>query len=1194
MAVRIEREAEPIPGYKLLERLGGGGFGEVWKVTAPGGLLKAIKFVYGDLETTTEEGQRAEQELKALSRVKTVRHPYILSLERFDIIDGQLMIVMELADRNLWDRFRECKAAGLPGIPREELLRYMEESAEALDLMNTLHQLQHLDIKPQNLFLVHNHAKVADFGLVKDLQGVMASVTGGVTPVYAAPETYDGWVSRFCDQYSLAIVYQELLTGQRPFSGTNIRQLILQHLQMPPNLGPLPASDREAMARALAKNPDERFPTCLEFVQALRGGHAGTAGTHEGAVHEPRPRAAANPAKAAEPAAASAEAAAAGLDISSPELEAPAEGESETRLNTRWLRPAEAKPREAEASPPMAPPPRKLEGDGALFPALVIGLGSLGLAVLQRLREQIYEQFGTPEALPQVRLLYVDTDPEAIRLASQDGSAAGLSSQEVLLTKLNRPSYYLRSKQARTHVDSWFNQRMLYRIPRNPATTGLRALGRLAFFDNYPVVARRLQNELTACTRPELLDAAMEQTGLGLRSNQPRVYVVAGLAGGTGGGMFLDMAYVVRRLFKQRGYEHPEIIGLFLLPAVDRQPGRTLALGNSFAALTELNHFSSARTVFAAQYEEKDRLFQDPGAPYSRCMLLTLPQAAEEGEGHWIITNSRTSSLAGDFLFRDLASPLGRVADEERGGHGETHKRGADDRPGQPVTFETFGLYRIVWPRQALKRCSARRLCARMVQRWMTKDATPVRPAAKAAVEELWAREELGSEHLMAQLGKACEDALEQTVEEAFAAALEPLDGLETQQLDHLPQLFQGCLQQIEKVVGRPDLSAGTQVSAVAEPLTQTAEALIKALGDRLAGFVAQLIEQPEFRLAGAEEAVRQLVATLERELQHYEPLARELWERATEARARFGSLLANLPAAAPANKRQAPAVANLAELLRAYPRWRYQSLVLQRVVTICVSLRGRLSDQLREVNFCRARLGELFRAFESTAHELPTESNVGSSRNIYPAGCNTLEETVKQWLHTLSAEELRGLEDRMQQLVQFQFQGLVYVCLTSTNVLDNLESAMLRAAEQFVDSKLTGVNIADMYLGQQASDEQALDELANAFEQAAPWAATRHASKRPEVCILGTPPGPAGERIRQQVREARPGVDCVLSETREDIVFYREAPCLSLAELEQLGPLAFEAYRQMSSLESFTPHSRTDIQEWRCVGVKGLTTITP
>src|SRR5207249_2609189 len=155
----------------------------------------------------------------------------------------QLLIVMELADRNLWDRFRECRTQSLPGIPREELLGYMEETAEALDLMNIEFQPQHLDIKPQNLFLVHNHVKVADFGLVKDLEGMAASVTGGVTPVYAAPETFDGWVSRFCDQYSLAIVYQELLTGQRPFNGANVRQLIMQHLQASPNLSSLPPTD---------------------------------------------------------------------------------------------------------------------------------------------------------------------------------------------------------------------------------------------------------------------------------------------------------------------------------------------------------------------------------------------------------------------------------------------------------------------------------------------------------------------------------------------------------------------------------------------------------------------------------------------------------------------------------------------------------------------------------------------------------------------------------------------------------------------------------------------------------------------------------------------------------------------------------------------------------------------------------------
>jgi len=272
MAVRIAEQAEPLPGYTLLERLGSGGFGEVWKAQAPGGLMKAIKFVHGTLAAGEDGDITARQEFKALQRVKALHHPFILSLERVDVVNGQLLIVSELADRDLMDRFKECREQGLPGIPRAELLRYMAEAAEALDVMNGEYQLQHLDVKPQNLFLVRNHLKVADFGLAKDLDGTHANVTSGITPVYAAPETFEGRVTRYSDQYSLAIVYQELLTGRRPFNGANARQLLMQHLRGTPDLSALPACDREAVARSLGKVPSERFPTCIEFVNALGQG----------------------------------------------------------------------------------------------------------------------------------------------------------------------------------------------------------------------------------------------------------------------------------------------------------------------------------------------------------------------------------------------------------------------------------------------------------------------------------------------------------------------------------------------------------------------------------------------------------------------------------------------------------------------------------------------------------------------------------------------------------------------------------------------------------------------------------------------------------------------------------------------------------------------------------------------------------
>ncbi len=280
MALVRAADVQPIPGYRLIEPLGSGGFAEVWKCEAPGGLLKAVKFVYGNLKGLGEEAVAANQEFGALQRVKSIRHPFLLTMERVEIISGELVIVMELADRNLYDRFQECRDAGLPGVPREELLGYLRDAAEALDLMNIRHHLEHLDIKPRNLFLVSNRVKVADFGLVNDLRELAGQAPafqlGGITPRYAAPEVFQGLISHASDQYSLAITYQEMLTGTLPFAGKNRLQLARQHVTAEPDLSGLPPGDRSVIGRALAKNPEERFPSCMSLVRRLASGRSKT------------------------------------------------------------------------------------------------------------------------------------------------------------------------------------------------------------------------------------------------------------------------------------------------------------------------------------------------------------------------------------------------------------------------------------------------------------------------------------------------------------------------------------------------------------------------------------------------------------------------------------------------------------------------------------------------------------------------------------------------------------------------------------------------------------------------------------------------------------------------------------------------------------------------------------------------------
>src|SRR5262249_29208445 len=160
----------------------------------------------------------------------------------------------------------------------------------------------------------------------------------------------------------------------------------------------------------------------------------------------------------------------------------------------------------------------------------------------------------------------VDTDPTAPRAAKRAPSDACLGGDEVALLRLHRPSHYLRKRDNRPEIATWLDPEMLYRIPRTQTTAGFRALGRLAFCDNYRPMAHRLRVELEACCDQEALKVAVKQTRLGVRATRPRVYVVASLAGGSGSGMFLDLAYVTRAALAEVGHADAEMIGVLLLP----------------------------------------------------------------------------------------------------------------------------------------------------------------------------------------------------------------------------------------------------------------------------------------------------------------------------------------------------------------------------------------------------------------------------------------------------------------------------------------------------------------------------------------------------------------------------------------------------------------------------------------------------
>jgi hypothetical protein len=173
-------------GYRLVERLNRGAFGDVWRAEAPGGVEVAIKIIFGSVAET--QGQR---ELQALELIKRLRHPFLLPIHAYWQLEDRLLIAMELADGSLRDQARERARQGAGSLPVEDLLRYFREAAEALDFLHDKRVL-HRDIKPENILVIAGHAKVADFDLARVVEQTRRLNTSSHcgTPAYAAPEVF--------------------------------------------------------------------------------------------------------------------------------------------------------------------------------------------------------------------------------------------------------------------------------------------------------------------------------------------------------------------------------------------------------------------------------------------------------------------------------------------------------------------------------------------------------------------------------------------------------------------------------------------------------------------------------------------------------------------------------------------------------------------------------------------------------------------------------------------------------------------------------------------------------------------------------------------------------------------------------------------------------------------------------------------
>jgi serine/threonine protein kinase len=242
----------------------------VWKATNRRGNTVALKFLACD------SPQKTAQEIRALQAIRQLRHPHIVHIEQIWCHLGYVIIAMELAEGSLLDLLGVYREEfGVPMVA-EHVCYYLTQIASALDFLNTRQHmiggqrvaLRHCDVKPSNILVFGDTAKLADFSVVTLSTSELWYHRRAGTLDYIAPEVFQGRLGDRTDQYALAVTYCELRGGRLPFTDTP-STFRPDYVRPHPDLSMLTPAEQLVIGRALALVPMDRWPTCTEMMEEL-------------------------------------------------------------------------------------------------------------------------------------------------------------------------------------------------------------------------------------------------------------------------------------------------------------------------------------------------------------------------------------------------------------------------------------------------------------------------------------------------------------------------------------------------------------------------------------------------------------------------------------------------------------------------------------------------------------------------------------------------------------------------------------------------------------------------------------------------------------------------------------------------------------------------------------------------------------
>jgi len=248
----------PLEGVTIQRAVGRGGFGEVYYALTDSGKQVALKYLR----------ENPEVELRGIGHVMNLKSPYLVTI--YDVRSneaGEPFVIMEYVSG---PSLRELLIAEPGGMGPQKAAFFVAGIAKGLAYLHE-RGIVHRDLKPANIFYDDGYVKIGDYGLSKHIS--VSKHSGQTVSVgtvhYMAPEIGSGSYTKAIDVYALGVILYEMLTGRLPFTGSSMGEILMRHLRDRPDLAGVPETFAPIIAKALAKNPAERYQDANEMLAAV-------------------------------------------------------------------------------------------------------------------------------------------------------------------------------------------------------------------------------------------------------------------------------------------------------------------------------------------------------------------------------------------------------------------------------------------------------------------------------------------------------------------------------------------------------------------------------------------------------------------------------------------------------------------------------------------------------------------------------------------------------------------------------------------------------------------------------------------------------------------------------------------------------------------------------------------------------------